>query len=231
MFYEHQVHMHLMRAHWYKHKPLIGTLRNSYDNVAALRRAGVRMHSWPWELLKRRLALNARAALYLDLDLTPGIRAWWRGLYGSNHDWKCTREIPFRMSTKESSSHKGVCDSLRNSHKHTNEEKYWAASQDPCYHIRISHRRKADTSRQGSKQGPVRLTKTSSPNIMAHLEIHEPWRFFVLGFSFLDPRPGFVFEIVGYIKLPQRTAKFKSVSRLSKTLVRCGSNRRPESGI
>jgi hypothetical protein len=47
MFYEHQVHMHLMRAHWYKHKPLIGTLRNSYDNVAALRRAGVRMHSWP----------------------------------------------------------------------------------------------------------------------------------------------------------------------------------------
>ena len=47
MFYEHHVHLHCMREHWYKHKPLIGTLRNSYDNFAALRRADVRMHSWP----------------------------------------------------------------------------------------------------------------------------------------------------------------------------------------
>jgi hypothetical protein len=45
MFYEHHVDVRCMSQHWFMHTT--GTLRNTYDNFAALRRAGVRMHSWP----------------------------------------------------------------------------------------------------------------------------------------------------------------------------------------
>jgi len=48
MFYEHHVNVLCMRRFWStKGENLTATLRNSYDDFAALRRAGVRMHSWP----------------------------------------------------------------------------------------------------------------------------------------------------------------------------------------
>ena len=48
MFYEHHVNVICMERFWSpKKENLTATLRNSYDDFASLRRAGVRMHSWP----------------------------------------------------------------------------------------------------------------------------------------------------------------------------------------